>query len=130
MKQIISNLILLLSFLLGIFHHEIIYSFHHSNHHIESVSIENHKNHSHHNHNDVLHDLESHDPYTPNRSNKQESKKKLKEIWNNFVSILDLFKTSLIPERNLLKITSPPYYFRHIKNYSYSDNIRIIKSNT
>ncbi len=48
------------------------------------------------------------------------------------ISFVDIFSTSsnFLENKNLIKNTSPPNYKQKIKFYSYSDLIKIIKSNT
>jgi len=57
--------------------------------------------------------------------------------WNNkiqkinFINFIDIYAISLnsFSNKNLVKKTSPPLFNRKIKNYSYSNLIKIIKSN-
>lgn len=55
--------------------------------------------------------------------------KKEKNKYKNYLIISIVF-TKKVENKNLIKITSPPYYKRKVKNYSYSQLIKIIKSNT
>lgn len=59
----------------------------------------------------------------------QESSKILKIKIKNFI---DIYKVSInsFSNKNLINKTSPPIVLRDIKNYSYKDLIKIIKSNT
>ena len=59
----------------------------------------------------------------------RENNKKLKI---KVKSILDIFSFSIksFENRKLIQITSPPNLLRDIKNYSYKDLTKIIKSNT
>lgn len=132
MKKYCLLLLLLLSFLIGIFHHEIIYSFHHVEHHENSInSTELNNSHSHHNHHeDVNHEENPSDDNVLSRwSNKVKGKilKDFLQIWK-----IDFIHSNIVyfDEKNLFKKEFPPYYFRNIKNYSYSTLIKIIKSNT
>jgi len=62
-------------------------------------------------------------------SNISTSKKILKIKIVGFVDIFSV-KTSILENKNLVKKTSPPNIEQKIKLYSYSDLIKIIKSNT
>lgn len=59
----------------------------------------------------------------------RENSKKLKIKINNLVDIFT-FSLKSFDNKNLVKITSPPNKARKIKNYSYIELIKIIKSNT
>jgi hypothetical protein len=58
------------------------------------------------------------------------SKKILKVVFNK--SNIDIFSTSWysISNKSLINKVSPPYFDREISNYSYSNLVKIIKSNT
>lgn len=64
-----------------------------------------------------------------NVNTSEENSKILKIKVKNFVDIY-AFSISLFPNKNLINKTSPPIILRDVKNYSYKDLIKIIKSNT
>jgi hypothetical protein len=62
-------------------------------------------------------------------NNIREENKKIKVKIENSIDIFS-FSFKSHEDKNLTKITSPPNKRRKIKNYSYIDLTRIIKSNT
>lgn len=59
----------------------------------------------------------------------REENKKIKVKIKSFIDIY-VFSLKLYKNKRLTKIISPPYLWRDIKNYSYKDLTKIIKSNT
>jgi hypothetical protein len=64
-----------------------------------------------------------------NLINLDNSKKILKVKLISFINIFD-FSSKFLENKNLLKTNSPPFLDKKIKYYSYSDLVKIIKSNT
>ena len=62
-------------------------------------------------------------------SNSNQYKKILKVKIISFINIFD-FSSKFLENKNLLKTNSPPNIIQKVKYYSYSDLIKIIKSNT
>ena len=62
-------------------------------------------------------------------SNIREENKKIKIKIKSFIDIFS-FSLKLYENKNLTKITSPPNQVRKVRNYSYTDLTKIIKSNT
>ena len=62
-------------------------------------------------------------------SNTSFSKKIIKIKIFSFVDISENY-SEILENKNLVKNTSPPFMEKEIKNYSYSDLVKIIKSNT
>jgi hypothetical protein len=65
---------------------------------------------------------------SPNSVNSNNSKKILK---TKLISFINIFETSskFLENKKLIKNTSPPNLNKKIKYYSYSDLVKIIKSN-
>ena len=63
-------------------------------------------------------------------SNSSFQKKIIKIKIFSFVNILENNSSKFLENKNLIKNTSPPNLQKSIKYYSYSDLIKIIKSNT
>jgi len=57
-------------------------------------------------------------------------KKILKIKLISFIDIFSNNSSKFLENKNLIKNTSPPYLEKEIKYYSYSDLVKIIKSNT
>ncbi len=55
-----------------------------------------------------------------------------KELKIKIIPVVDILSIyyDLSPSRNLVRKTSPPFFAKKIKNYSYKDFTKIIKSNT
>jgi hypothetical protein len=101
-----------------------------SHHSITHHSSKVNDSHTHHTHSDINHDWDSDDDYTIGKAAN-------KIIWKVLADTL--YTTSFdfsysnfyfFDSENLYKKEYPPNYYRHIKNYSYADTIKIIKSNT
>lgn len=115
---------------MGIFHHSMIYASHHVVHHDENLLwFDENNNHTHHDHSDINHEGELDNDFGIEKSN---NKVKWKILALVAIKKNEKFNYSFryFPDtKNLLKKDYPPYFFRPIKNYSYTDTIKIIKSN-
>ncbi|MFK7780486.1 MAG: hypothetical protein QM490_05130 [Candidatus Gracilibacteria bacterium] len=143
MNKTFFTLLLIISLIIGVFHHIIISLTHANDYHIQELNNEIHsyfniafkdniEKKSYHKHQNINHEIHpsSESEYSMSRSSILKKIKIGKILSNLGITNLVFNDFGFLENKNLIKKNSPPYLKRNIKNYSYSKLIKIIKSNT
>jgi hypothetical protein len=115
---------------LGIFHHSMVFASHHFEHHDQNILLfDDNFGHTHHDHSDIEHEWESDNDFGFEKPNNK-VKWKILALFTDKKNVKFNYSFNyFLDTKNLYKKDYPPYFFRPIKNYSYCDTVKIIKSN-